>query len=104
MLVNASDRQAADRDKTGTSGCQNVATNEKTPENTGVFEGCTFATERAGFEPAVQFYPHAALAKRCFRPLSHLSNTRISSVFFKSVIHPQTELHPTTGFRSVGRL
>ena len=30
-------------------------------------------TERAGFEPAVQFYPHAALAKRCFRPLSHLS-------------------------------
>jgi len=29
--------------------------------------------ERAGFEPAVQCYPYAALAKRCFRPLSHLS-------------------------------
>jgi hypothetical protein len=29
--------------------------------------------ERAGFEPAVRFYPYAALAKRCFRPLSHLS-------------------------------
>jgi hypothetical protein len=29
--------------------------------------------ERAGFEPAVGFDPHAALAKRCFRPLSHLS-------------------------------
>ena len=34
----------------------------------------TIETERAGFEPAVGFYPHAALAKRCFRPLSHLSN------------------------------
>ena len=33
-------------------------------------------TERAGFEPAVQFYSHAALAKRCFRPLSHLSQCR----------------------------
>ena len=31
-------------------------------------------TERAGFEPAVRFDPHAALAKRCFRPLSHLSH------------------------------
>ena len=31
--------------------------------------------ERAGFEPAVRFDPHAALAKRCFRPLSHLSKT-----------------------------
>ena len=29
--------------------------------------------ERAGFEPAEGFYPLAALAKRCFRPLSHLS-------------------------------
>src|SRR5262249_31632198 len=26
--------------------------------------------ERAGFEPAVGFDPHAALAKRCYRPLS----------------------------------
>ncbi len=33
----------------------------------------TTESERAGFEPAVGFYPHAALAKRCFRPLSHLS-------------------------------
>jgi hypothetical protein len=32
--------------------------------------------ERAGFEPAVGFDPYAALAKRCFRPLSHLSGTR----------------------------
>src|SRR5467141_663820 len=30
--------------------------------------------ERAGFEPAVGFNPHAALAKRCYRPLSHLSD------------------------------
>ena len=33
----------------------------------------SFKAERAGFEPAVGFYPYAALAKRCFRPLSHLS-------------------------------
>ncbi len=33
----------------------------------------TIGAERAGFEPAVRFYPYAALAKRCFRPLSHLS-------------------------------
>src|SRR4051812_21772765 len=31
------------------------------------------SAERAGFEPAVGFNPYAALAKRCFRPLSHLS-------------------------------
>ncbi len=30
--------------------------------------------ERKGFEPLVQFYPYAALAKPCFRPLSHLSD------------------------------
>jgi hypothetical protein len=30
-------------------------------------------TERGGFEPPVGFDPHAALAKRCYRPLSHLS-------------------------------
>src|SRR5687767_5629380 len=34
-----------------------------------------FRAERAGFEPAVGFNPYAALAKRCFRPLSHLSDT-----------------------------
>ena len=33
----------------------------------------SFLAERAGFEPADRFYPIAALAKRCFRPLSHLS-------------------------------
>ena len=50
-------------------------------ENQGVDE-CrghvkTIEAERAGFEPAVGFYPHAALAKRCFRPLSHLSGRLI---------------------------
>ncbi len=29
--------------------------------------------ERGGFEPPVGFYTYGALAKRCFRPLSHLS-------------------------------
>src|SRR5438105_4862623 len=35
--------------------------------------GWPMSAERAGFEPAVGFDPHAALAKRCYRPLSHLS-------------------------------
>ena len=29
--------------------------------------------EREGFEPSIRFNPYDALAKRCFRPLSHLS-------------------------------
>ncbi len=33
----------------------------------------TTEAERKGFEPLVRCYPYAALAKRCFRPLSHLS-------------------------------
>ena len=37
------------------------------------------AAERAGFEPAEGFDPFAALAKRCFRPLSHLSERRRNS-------------------------
>ncbi len=40
-------------------------------------EGSTLLeAERAGFEPADRFDPIAALAKRCFRPLSHLSGSR----------------------------
>jgi hypothetical protein len=39
-------------------------------------EAGSFEAERAGFEPAVEFDPYAALAKRCFRPLSHLSGSR----------------------------
>src|SRR5262249_30051148 len=44
--------------------------NEKGPGN---FPGPFDQAEGAGFEPAVEFKPHAALAKRCYRPLSHLS-------------------------------
>jgi hypothetical protein len=29
--------------------------------------------ERAGFEPATEFYPCDGLANRCLRPLGHLS-------------------------------
>jgi hypothetical protein len=32
--------------------------------------------ERGGFEPPVGFYTYGALAKRCFRPLSHLSGLK----------------------------
>jgi hypothetical protein len=35
--------------------------------------------ERGGFEPPVGFYSYNALAKRRFRPLSHLSGSRLSS-------------------------
>ncbi len=37
--------------------------------------------ERAGFEPAEGFWPLAALAKRCFQPLSHLSTLEYSLSF-----------------------
>src|SRR4051812_31666389 len=43
------------------------------PERERACECRLFGAERAGFEPAVGFDPYAALAKRCFRPLSHLS-------------------------------
>ena len=60
-------------DKNGTSGCESAVPaleplKKQEPAGAG-----SFLAERAGFEPAVGFYPHAALAKRCFRPLSHLS-------------------------------
>ena len=45
-------------------------------ENRGLL--ITPEAERAGFEPAVRFDPHAALAKRCYRPLSHLSGHRFT--------------------------
>src|SRR3954466_3551911 len=33
-------------------------------------------TERAGFEPAMEFDPHTRLAGECLQPLGHLSRTR----------------------------
>jgi hypothetical protein len=33
--------------------------------------------EREGFEPSIRFNPYDALAKRCFRPLSHLSGCKV---------------------------
>ncbi len=39
----------------------------------GLRRGGANSAERKGFEPLVGFYPYAALAKPCFRPLSHLS-------------------------------
>ena len=62
-----------DRDKTGTSRWKVTSTNKKALENQGFSEARSFNTERGGFEPPERFYPLAALAKRCFRPLSHLS-------------------------------
>ena len=51
-------------------------------------QGSVFSeAERAGFEPAVGFDTHAALAKRCYRPLSHLSGVEGPS---RAVLpHPQ---------------
>ena len=60
-------------DKTGTGPSKTWCLNEKTLEIQGFSEARSFDAEWAGFEPAEQFYPFAALAKRCFRPLSHLS-------------------------------
>ncbi len=43
------------------------------PVREGLTQGVKMEAERAGFEPAIQFDPYAALAKRCLRPLGHLS-------------------------------
>jgi hypothetical protein len=61
-------------DKTGTSGVRSATVASQTLEKQEPAEAGSFRAERAGFEPAEGFYPLAALAKRCFRPLSHLSN------------------------------
>ncbi len=63
-------------DKTGTSGFQFAALDFKTLKKQEPAGAGSFLAERAGFEPAVEFYLYAALAKRCFRPLSHLSRWR----------------------------
>ncbi|MDB5311954.1 MAG: hypothetical protein JWO38_6156 [Gemmataceae bacterium] len=60
-------------DKSGTSGSTQTTVPPQTREKKEPAIAGSFVAERAGFEPAVGFYPHAALAKRCFRPLSHLS-------------------------------
>ena len=61
-------------DKTGTTGCAIGSPDQQPRKNNGPADAGPSDTERAGFEPAVQFDPYAALAKRCFRPLSHLSD------------------------------
>ena len=61
-------------DKTGTSGSRSAVLGPKTLEKQEPAEAGSFVAESAGLEPAEGFYPLAALAKRCFRPLSHLSN------------------------------
>jgi hypothetical protein len=38
--------------------------------------GLTSKTERAGFEPAMEFNPHTRLAGECLQPLGHLSRGR----------------------------
>jgi hypothetical protein len=70
-------------DKTGTSGCESAAPALETLKKQEPAGAGSFLAERAGFEPAVGFYPHAALAKRCFRPLSHLSECCISLLFVR---------------------
>ena len=60
-------------DETGTRGSESAVTEFKTLKKQVPAGAGSSQAERAGFEPAVGFYPHAALAKRCFRPLSHLS-------------------------------
>jgi hypothetical protein len=65
--------QAEALDKTGTTTSESGIRIQKCGENMEPANAGSMVAERAGFEPAVRFYPYAALAKRCFRPLSHLS-------------------------------
>jgi hypothetical protein len=40
----------------------------------------SLSTERAGFEPAMEFNPHTRLAGECLQPLGHLSSRLEASV------------------------
>lgn len=62
-----------DRDKSGTRSVSSEIVDSQQQKSQPFTAVGSFDAERAGFEPAVRFDPYAALAKRCFRPLSHLS-------------------------------
>jgi len=64
LLVVPGCSQGLPLDKTGTSGVQFGSLGSKTLEKQEPAEAGSFLAERAGFEPAVRFYPYAALAKR----------------------------------------
>jgi hypothetical protein len=72
-LPGPSQAKESNRDKTGTTGFEKWTELLETMEKQEPALAGSFDTERAGFEPAVRYYPHADLANRCFRPLSHLS-------------------------------
>ena len=38
------------------------------------------STERTGFEPVMECYPHTGLANRRYRPLSHLSRANLQAI------------------------
>src|ERR1700727_3379123 len=50
-------------------------------------------TERAGFEPAMEFDPHTRLAGECLQPLGHLS--RLGTAKFRGARPPAGAQSPT---------
>jgi hypothetical protein len=60
-------------DKNGTTPLKTESRSSQPVDSTAVAICGSLGAERAGFEPAVGFYTYAALAKLCYRPLSHLS-------------------------------
>ncbi len=62
-----------DLDKNGTTPLKSECRRTQPVDLTEVATCGSLEAERAGFEPAVSFYTYAALAKLCYRPLSHLS-------------------------------
>lgn len=67
-------RSTSVRPGASTKASDEVTENAETAGKTSAFLAVSvIPTERGGFEPPVEFDPHAALAKRCYRPLSHLS-------------------------------
>ena len=67
-------------DKSGTTACLPGRREPQVVSGWMVMPSSSFIAERAGFEPAVGFDPHAALAKRCYRPLSHLSELTLNAI------------------------
>ncbi len=73
LLTLPAAEENSNRDKTGTLGWSAPNAMSQSEKSHSLTADGSFEAERAGFEPAVGFDPYAALAKRCYRPLSHLS-------------------------------
>ena len=94
LLVVSGCSQDLSLDKTGTSGVRFGSVGSKTLEKQEPAEAGSFLAERAGFEPAVEFYFYAALAKRWRNPPSPIIPSTFASSG-ESGVPVGVPVHPT---------